>query len=56
MTLLEQAAQLHNDGRDREAIASELCLTRQMVDWIMDSDSFTVILSRVSGDDRADTR
>lgn len=56
MTLLEQAAVLHNDGRNRDEIGAQLCLSRQMVDWIMDSDSFTVILSRVSGDDRADTR
>jgi len=55
MTLLERCAVHANDGLDRDQIAAMLMLSRQMVDWLMDSDSFAVILERVSGREREDT-
>jgi orotate phosphoribosyltransferase-like protein len=51
MTLLERCAILAHQGTPRDDIASELMVSRQMVDWLMDSDSFAVILQRVSGND-----
>jgi orotate phosphoribosyltransferase-like protein len=50
-TLLHQCAALAADGVPRDEIAFQLSLSRQMVDWIMDSDSFAVVLQRVSGHD-----
>jgi hypothetical protein len=55
MTLLLQCAQLAHDGHPRDDIASILKVSRQMVDWLMDSDSFAVVLERVSGVEREDT-
>jgi orotate phosphoribosyltransferase-like protein len=55
MTLLQRCASLHLDGLPRDDIAQALMLTREMVDWIMDSDSFAVVLERASGVEREGT-
>jgi orotate phosphoribosyltransferase-like protein len=44
MTLLTRVAELHMAGCDRDEIAKQLMLTREMVDWLMDSDSFAVVI------------
>jgi orotate phosphoribosyltransferase-like protein len=50
MTLLLRAASMHLAGHTRDQIAEQLLLTRQMVDWLMDSDSFQVVLERAGGE------
>ena len=55
MTLLQRCASLALEGVDRDSIAATLMLDRQMVDWIMDSDSFAVVLERASGVEREDS-
>jgi orotate phosphoribosyltransferase-like protein len=55
MTLLEKCALLAHNGETRDQIAIDLMLSRQMVDWLMDSDSFAVVLERVSGVEREDS-
>lgn len=55
MTLLQRCAILAASGTARDDIAHELMLSRQMIDWLMDSDSFAVVLERVSGVEREDS-
>jgi orotate phosphoribosyltransferase-like protein len=50
MTLLQRCAQLCADGYNRDEIAEALSLTREMIDWLMDSDSFAVMLERIAGE------
>jgi orotate phosphoribosyltransferase-like protein len=52
MTLLQKCAILHSEGHPRDDIARELLVSRQMIDWLMDSDSFAVVLERVTGEER----
>jgi hypothetical protein len=46
MTLLDRVALMDSQGIDRDTIAHDLMLTREMVDWLMDSDSFAVVRER----------
>jgi orotate phosphoribosyltransferase-like protein len=55
MTLLQRCAVLASEGTPRDDIAAALMLSRQMIDWLMDSDSFAVVLERVSGVEREDS-
>jgi orotate phosphoribosyltransferase-like protein len=49
MTLLSRCAELALDELSRDEIAAELLLDRQTIDWLMDSDSFAVVLERERG-------
>jgi len=49
MTLLQRVAQLCAEGYNRDEIAQALMLDRQMIDWLMDSDSFAVVMEQVTG-------
>lgn len=49
MTLLHDIVVMACADIDRDTIAQALHLTREMVDWIMDSDSFAVALENFGG-------
>lgn len=44
MSLLQRIALLSLQGKDRSAIAADLNMSERMVAWLMDSDSFQVVL------------
>lgn len=46
MTLLDRCAQLCAEGQTRDEIAATLMLSREVIDWLFDSDSFDVLLER----------
>lgn len=49
MQTLEKIAALHLRGMSRGDIAFEMKLSDRMVAWLMDSDSFKVVLEKVGG-------
>lgn len=51
MALIHDIARLAHNGVTRADISLSLLIDRQVLDWLMDSDSFALIMENVSTED-----
>jgi orotate phosphoribosyltransferase-like protein len=49
MALIHDIARLAHSGTPREDIASAVLISRQTLDWLMDSDSFLIVMEQMHG-------
>lgn len=49
MALIHDVAQMAHQGSTRDEICQQLLINRQTLDWLMDSDSFLVIMEQITG-------
>jgi hypothetical protein len=49
MALIHDIARLAHLGTPRDDICAQMLINRRTLDWLMDSDSFLVVLEQIDG-------